>query len=314
MSRDFFVHRRIGVLMGGWSREREVSLRSGQRVFDSLKRQNFDVLSIDVGKDIANVLRKNRTEVAFIVLHGRPGEDGTIQGLLETMGIMYTGSGVLSSALSLDKLISKRIFASEGIPTPSYIPVFLEDDVDPIASSAVQQLGLPLVVKPRAEGSSIGIEIVETEEKIPATLLRLRESFGDLLVEKYIPGMTATCGVLGTGDYTKTLPVLELVPKRKFYDYEAKYTKGATQFIVPARLPSEKYESTQNIALKAHKAVGCWGFSRVDLIVSPNGEPYVLEVNTMPGMTELSDLPAEAKAAGMSYDELVFEMLCSARR
>lgn len=314
MSKDLFIQKRIGVLLGGWSREREISLRSGQKVFESLKHQGFEVFDIDVGRDIANILKEKAIEVAFIVLHGKPGEDGAIQGLLETMGIMYTGSGVLASALALDKFISKKIFVSEGVPTPPYIPFFSQDDVNSIASRAVQELGLPFVAKPRSEGSSIGVEIIESTEEIPSSVLKLRETFGDLLLEKYIPGMTATCGILGIGARTRALPILELVPKRKFYDYEAKYTKGVTEFIIPARLPSETYESTQKTALKAHKAVGCSGFSRVDMVVSSHGEPYVLEVNTMPGMTELSDLPAEAEAVGMSYDELVLEMLYSAQR
>jgi len=314
MSRDFFAQKRIGVLMGGWSREREISLRSGQKVFESLKRQGFDVVAIDVGTDIPQVLREKEIEVAFIVLHGKLGEDGTIQGLLETMGIMYTGSGVLASALALDKLISKRIFLSDGIPTPSYIPLLSEDDANSAMNDAVKKLGLPLVVKPRAEGSSIGVEIIRSAEEILTSVLRLREVFGDLLLEEYVPGVTATCGILGTGIRTKALPVLELVPTREFYDYEAKYTKGATQFIIPARLAAEIYKSTQEIALSAHQALGGWGFSRVDMVISPDGKPYVLELNTMPGMTELSDLPAEAEADGMSYDELVLEMLYSAQR
>lgn len=314
MSKDFFIQKKIGVLMGGWSREREVSLKSGQKVFESLVNQGFDVISIDVGRDIADILGKKGIEVAFIVLHGKPGEDGTIQGLLETMGIMYTGSGVLASALALDKFISKMIFEFVGIPTPPYILVSSEEDVYLIATRAAKELGLPVVVKPRREGSSIGVEIIESKREIPSSLLKLRESFGDLLIEKYIPGMTATCGILGTGVQTRALPILELVPKRKFYDYEAKYTKGATKFIIPARLPSSTYQSAQEIALKAHKIIGCWGFSRVDMSISLDGTPYVLEVNTIPGMTELSDLPAEAEAAGISYDELVLEMLYSAKR
>ncbi len=314
MGKNPFTQSRIGVLIGGGSREREVSLMSGQKVFESLKRQGFDVLNIDVQRDIANTLRDRKIEVAFIVLHGKPGEDGAIQGLLETMGIMYTGSGVLSSALALDKLMSKRIFESEGIPTPPYIPVFLENDVQLITNRAVRELGLPLVVKPRSEGSSIGVEILESAEEVLPSLLKVRKSFGDLLLEKYIPGMTATCGILGAGAGTRALPILELVPNREFYDYEAKYTKGATQFVIPARLSPETYESTQRIALRAHKAVLCWGFSRVDMMISPAGEPYVLEVNTMPGMTDISDLPAEAEAAGINYDQLVFEMLESAGR
>ena len=314
MNRNPAGKEKIGVLMGGWSREREISLRSGRKVSESLERQGFDVVCIDVGRNVAEVLRREQIDVAFIALHGKPGEDGTVQGLLETMGIAYTGSGVLASALALDKLMSKSIFMHEAIPTPPYIAVLSDDDLDSVTARAVQDLKLPMVLKPRAEGSSIGVEIIESADEVRPSVLRLRTAFGDLLMEKYISGMDATCGILGTAAQTRALPVLELVPKNRFYDYEAKYTKGATQFIIPARLSPAIYESTQEIALRAHKAVGAWGFSRVDMVVSSDGEPYVLEVNTMPGMTELSDLPAEAEAVGISYDQLVAEMLRSARR
>ncbi|KPJ60431.1 MAG: hypothetical protein AMJ46_06695 [Latescibacteria bacterium DG_63] len=314
MNRDFFRRKRIGVLMGGWSHEREISLRSGQKVFDSLKNQGFDVLSIDVKRDVADVLRTRGVEVAFVVLHGKPGEDGTIQGLLETMDIMYTGSGVLASALALDKLMSKRIFSFEGIPTPPHIPVCVGDDLNEAITRTQRVLGLPVVTKPRCEGSSIGIEIIESEAQLRESCVKMRRSFGDFLLERYVPGMTATCGIVGTGGRTRPLPILELVPRGRFYDYEAKYTKGATEFIIPARLPTTTYEYVQEISVKAHNVIGCWGFSRVDLSISFDGEAYVLEVNTIPGMTELSDLPAEAEAAGMTYDELVLEMLYSAKR
>ncbi len=312
MSRESIDEKKIGVLMGGWSRERAISLKSGQRIFQSLERQGFKVVPIDVDRDIAGVLKEEEIEVAFIALHGRPGEDGTIQGVLETLGIKYTGSGVLSSALALDKVMSKKIFELTGIPTPPYLTLLEHEDLDLTATRAIRELKMPLVVKPRAEGSSIGVEIADQETGFREMLSRLRESYGDLLIESFMEGMTVTVGVLGTDPAARALPVLELIPTTRFYDYEAKYTKGATEFVIPARLPEKTYKATQGVAVDAHNVLLCRGFSRVDMMVSSEGQPWVLEVNTMPGMTELSDLPAEAEAEGMDYDGLVREMLGSA--
>jgi len=306
-----FRHKRIGVLMGGTSRERKVSLRSGANVLAALRRKGFDAQGIDVDSDIAAALRRKRIEVAFIVLHGKPGEDGTIQGLLELMGIPYTGSGVLASALALNKPASKKIFMEEGIPTPPY--VFLPKDNSVPIPSLARTLGLPFVLKPIEEGSSYGVVILHREKEIAPSLKRHHREYGDLLAEGFIPGMTATVGILGCGPKVRALPALELVPKKEFYDLEAKYTPGLTEFIIPARLTKKLYQALQDLALRAHQSLGCHGFSRVDAIVdAQRGKPYILEVNTIPGMTDLSDLPAEANAAGISYDELVLEMLESA--
>lgn len=307
---------KIGVLMGGWSKEREISLLSGKRVFQSLQKQGYQAVSIDIDdRNVLGVLRDGNFDVAFIMLHGELGEDGTIQGLLETMGISYTGSGVLASALALNKLFSKRIFKAVGVRTPPYLPLSKILSIDHVKDRLVKTLGLPVVVKPVCQGSSIGVHIFQREEELSELVPQVQEEFGDLLFEKYIDGTIATVGILGTGEETRPLPILELVPKKsQFYDYEAKYTKGATQFVIPAHLPEGVCQKTQDVAFLAHKALGCDGFSRVDLMISREGETYVLEVNTVPGMTELSNLPAEAEAAEISYDELVFEILCSAVR
>lgn len=312
--RDHFLNKRIGVLLGGWSREREISLRSGKLVASSLRRQGFQVTEIDVDRNLAEVLRREKVEVAFIALHGKPGEDGTIQGLLETLGVSYTGSGVLASALSLNKVAAKRVFDSAGIRSPAYECPSDQEDLSRFSQSVLDQFGLPLVVKPVEEGSSIGVHIVREGEDLERVITRTSEEYGGIYVERFIQGMTATVGILGTRGKARALPVLELVPKREFYDYEAKYTKGLTEFIIPARLPGEVYQEVQEIALKAHNAVGCWGFSRVDMVVGEDGTAWVLEVNSIPGLMELSDLPAEAKAAGISYDEVIFEILTSAIR
>lgn len=295
--------------MGGCSREREVSLRSGGKILESLLRQGFDAISIDPDINLVENLKRERVDLVFIALHGQFGEDGTIQGLLEMMELPYTGSGVLASALSMDKVMAKRIFQAEGIPTPAYEVVSSSSAPEVEAERVIEKFGLPLIIKPIKEGSSIGVEILKKEEETAAAIRNVLAEHGEAFIEEYLSGMTATIGMLGSGDSLRPLPVLELVTKKEFYDYEAKYTKGMTEFIIPARLPKPVYEHTQKIALDAHRALGCHGFSRVDVIVMNNLEPYILEVNTIPGMTDLSDLPAEAAHAGISYDELVLEIL-----
>lgn len=307
-----FADKKIGVLMGGRSGEREVSLRSGRNVLASLKRQGFKAVGIDVGTDVARKLAAQKIEVAFIILHGRYGEDGTIQGLLEMMDIPYTGSGVLASALAMHKGYSKKIFKEQGIPTPDFLWMERGDDPAKAAQQAQEELGLPLVVKPLEEGSSIGVSIVKSHREAVSNFKKLHRKYGGLIAERFISGMNITTGILGNGNKTKALPILELVPKNEFYDFQAKYTKGVTEFIIPARLPGSLYRRAQETALAAHHALGCHGWSRVDAIVDRAGTPYILEVNTLPGMTDLSDLPAEAKAAGMGYDEVVLAILDSA--
>jgi D-alanine-D-alanine ligase len=308
-----FAGKRIGVLMGGRSGEREISLRSGKNVMAALKRQGLKAAGIDVGLDIAKKLTSLKIDVAFIILHGKYGEDGTIQGLLEMMDIPYTGSGVLASALAMHKGYSKKIFREQGIPTPEFI--WADGNTDPAQSAqqAVDELGLPLIVKPLEEGSSIGVSIVKNQKDAVATFKKMHRKYGGLIAERFISGMNITTGILGCGKKVRALPILELVPKNEFYDFQAKYTKGMTEFIIPARLPGSLYRKAQETALAAHNALGCRGWSRVDAIVDRAGTSYILEVNTLPGMTDLSDLPAEAKVAGISYDEVVLEILDSAK-
>jgi D-alanine-D-alanine ligase len=307
-----FARKRIGVLMGGWSGERQVSLRSGRNVLESLRRQGLDAVGIDVGRNIAAKISKSRIKIAFIILHGPFGEDGTIQGLLEMMGIPYTGSGVLASALAMHKGYSKKIFQESGIPTPNYCWVgrYQDEKVDP--EHCLEMLGLPVVIKPAAEGSSLGVTIAKTQAQAERDARAVLKKYGQAIVERYVPGMAVTTGVLGTESKSRALPVLELVSKNEFYDFKAKYTPGLTEFHVPARLPGALYRKVQETAVAAHRALGCRGWSRVDAIVDRSGTPWVLEVNTLPGMTDLSDLPAEAAAEGMDYDRLVLEILDSA--
>lgn len=307
--REYFLHKKIGVLAGGISSEREVSLRSGKNVLESLKRQGFESFIIDPSdNDFIEWIRK--IDIAFIALHGGYGEDGGIAGLLEVMGIPYTGSGVLASALAMNKVASKRIFREQGIPTPDYACLPLTDGYD--YKELISKLGLPLIAKPVSEGSSIGVTIIRDESGIKEIIDDLINKYKDVFVEKYIQGQSVTAGILGSGKGLRVLPVLELVSKNEFYDYEAKYTSGMTEFIIPARLDANIYEGVCQTAMKAHLALGCEGFSRVDMLVADNGIPFVHDVNTIPGLTNLSDLPACAAADGISYDELIFEMLCSA--
>jgi len=288
----------IGVLHGGWSSEREISLGSGTCVIQALKRQGFKVKAIDVQRDFMKKLKG--IDVAFIALHGHPGEDGTIQGILDFLGIPYTGSGVIGSAIGMDKITSKRLFEAVGIPTPAY---YYSEHMN--IDEAIAKLDFPVVVKPRAEGSSVGVTIVETKKEMERAVRKARR-YGPYFFEKYLPGMMATCGILSD----VPLPILEIAPRtRKFYDYKSKYTKGMTEYVVPARIPEKKYKKTQKYALAAHRAIAAHGFSRVDFVLDNNRNPHVLEVNTIPGLLSESNLPLEARAIGLGYDELIYEIL-----
>jgi D-alanine-D-alanine ligase len=295
--------------MGGWSSEREISLLSGQRVLESLKKQGFQCVGIDVNRTFSDQIKKAKIDLAFVILHGRPGEDGTIQGFLDLLGLPYTGSGVTSSAICMDKLYSKMLFKHAGIPTPEYVFIGTKADLPSLLAEAETKFGYPMMAKPRSEGSSVGIELLEGRRGAVERCERVRRGFGDLILEEFVPGMIATVGIL----VRDVLPVLELLPKRqRFYDYEAKYTRGETEFIIPARLDPKVDKRIKELALKAYELLGCQGFARADLVVRQGKLPYFLEVNTLPGLTDISDLPAEAHAAGISYDELIFRILADA--
>lgn len=303
---------KVGVLMGGDSRERDISLRSGSGVLQALQDNGFDAVTIDPDTDLITQLRDEKVQVAFNILHGGKGENGTIQGVLEMAGIPYTGSGVLGSALAMNKIQTKRILQSAGISTPPFYAVDPEETVGKQCRFVANSLRLPAVCKPADEGSSIGVSIVRRPEELVGAVEALLEKYGSALVEKFIDGPEVTVGVLGTGENVRALPVLELRPTREFYDYEAKYTKGMTEFIIPAELEEPAYVMAQQAAIRAHKLLGCHGWSRVDMHIDKDGVAQVHEVNSVPGMTPLSDVPAEAKAAGMTYEQLVLEILQSA--
>jgi D-alanine-D-alanine ligase len=302
----------IGVLMGGLSGEREVSLRSGENCLRALLKLGYRAVPIDAVRDVAQRLEEEYVEVAFLALHGRYGEDGTIQGLLEIMGIPYTGSGVLASALGMNKTAAKKVVQGSGLRTPPYFEIGMEEPAHKLVERIEAALGLPVMMKPVEEGSSLGVTKCTTSDSIGAAIEGGRGEYGAMFAERFIPGSEITVGVLERDGRLQALPILELVPKNDFYDYEAKYTKGMTELILPARLAPAVYAEAERLAIDAFGALGCRGYSRVDIMVDEAGTPWFIEVNTLPGMTDTSDLPAQAQAAGISYEELVETILLTA--
>jgi len=298
--------KKVGVLLGGISREREVSLKTGKAVLKALSEKGYNAHAIDAGYDIAETLIRERIECAFLALHGRFGEDGTVQGMLELMKIPYTGSGVLASALAMHKIMAKKVLLFEKIPTPPF-DAFRREQIE---KNSLREISLPLpfVVKPAREGSTIGISIVRKKEETAAALRKAKEFDEEVLIEAFIKGKEITVGILED----LPLPVIEIAPLSGFYDYDSKYTKGKTQYILPARIPKEKYLYAQEISLKAFKALGCSGCGRVDLMVDEGGNPFVIDVNTMPGMTETSLLPQAAGYAGIPFGDLAERILLGA--
>jgi D-alanine-D-alanine ligase len=291
--------------MGGWSAEREISLRSGKACAEALTRQGFRVTRIDVGRDIATVLDTVKPDVALNVLHGRPGEDGTLQGILEILAIPYTHSGVMASAVAMQKDVAKVLFRAADVPVPDGIVASRFD------AAKNHLLPPPYVVKPIAEGSSVGVFIVtEGHDHPPQELYRDDWAYGDrVIVEKYIAGKELTCAVMGE----EPLGVIEIVPTVRFYDYEAKYAPGGSKHLLPAPVSSFVYQQVRRVALAAHRALGCRGVSRADFRyddrIEGTGGLVCLEVNTQPGMTETSLVPELAAHAGIPFDELVRWMI-----
>jgi len=298
--------KRIGVMMGGLSREREISLKTGKAIVKALTEKGYEVSPIDVGQDIAERLTTERIDYAFLALHGRFGEDGTLQGMLEMMRIPYTGSGVLASALAIHKIMAKKIFIYEKIPTPSFVS-FHRDEVEAGPLKPVP-FPFPVVVKPAREGSTIGVSIVNVEEGLVRALREASRHDEEILVEEFMKGKEITVGILDD----IPLPIIEVTPKGGFYDYHAKYTKGETEYFIPARISREKYLNAQEMGLRAFRVLGCSGCARVDLMTDEAENPYVIEVNTMPGMTETSLLPQAAAYAGISFGDLAERILLGA--
>ena len=301
---------RVAVLKGGRSLERQVSLKSGARVQDALERLGHEVASIDVGADLVERLAEEQPELAFVALHGRDGEDGTVQELLDAMGIRYTGSGVSACIRAADKVLTKHAMRDAGIPTPDFFAfnetAFRELGAAQALPAIEEQLSFPIVVKPACQGSALGIKFARTTADVPAALVAAFSYDRKVLLERHIPGRDLAVSIIEREGAPTTLPIVEAVPKQEpFYDFEARYEIGRTTFVCPAELDSSVSERASSLALEVFELLGCEGFARVDLMLSDEGGLHVLEANSIPGMTETSLLPQAADAAGISFDQLV---------
>jgi D-alanine-D-alanine ligase len=292
---------KVAVLFGGLSAEREVSLKSGRAVFDALCRKGVDAHAIDTGKDVLQVLAAGNFSRVFIALHGRGGEDGALQGALETLSLPYTGSGVLGSALSMDKLRAKLVWLSAGLPTPPFALLRPNAKLDKV----VEKLGLPLMVKPAHEGSSIGITKVTEASQMPAAWKAAAAYDSSVIVERCIEGAEYTAALLGG----QALPLIRLETPHIFYDYEAKYSADSTRYFCPAGLNDEQEQAFRNMARRAFDTLGCNGWGRVDFMCDAQGQPWLIEANTVPGMTDHSLVPMAARQAGIEFDDLVWRIL-----
>jgi len=296
---------KVAVLLGGKSAEREVSLKSGGMVLKALRSKGIDAHPFDPKEKDFAALEKERFERVFIALHGRFGEDGTVQGILEWLGIPYTGSGVLASALAMDKLRTKRIWSAEGLPTAPHAVLTSESNLKAVC----RKLGLPIFVKPAREGSSVGMTKVKRAGDLEEAFALAVNYDPVVIAEKFIDGPELTVSILGE----EVLPIIRIETPREFYDYEAKYIANDTRYLIPCGLPKPKEKQIQAMCLKAFQALGCRGWGRVDLMLDRSGKPYLLEINTSPGMTDHSLVPMAARAVGISYEDLCVKILEGAR-
>lgn len=297
----------VALLAGGASGERDISIASGQGAREALEEAGFNVMTFDpvIRSDLRSLMDGN-FDVAFLCLHGKYGEDGTIQGMLEVLGIPYTGSGVWSSALAIDKIRAKVFYRHYGIPTPDSITMY--DKPTMSGAEVIEKVGSPCVVKPANEGSALGVHIVKTPEEVEEALKESFQHDREVLIETYIKGTELTVSVLGNDDPV-ALPVIKIVPQAEFYDFQSKYAHGGSQHICPAPLSPEETERVQKTALAAHKALGCRGVSRTDIIMDEQGKCWTLETNTVPGMTSTSLFPDAGRAAGYSFPELCTKLI-----
>lgn len=310
IDRDFG---KVAVLMGGKSAEREVSLMSGSGVLKALQSKGVDAHAFDPAERDLSELKKKGFQRCFIALHGRFGEDGTVQGALELLGIPYTGSGVLASAMSIDKVMTKRAWITEGIPTPRYALLRKGGFDAARLGEVVKDLGLPLIVKPAREGSSIGLGKVTAAGQMQAAVEAAAELDRDVLCEQFVAGDEVTCPILGTGDDARALPVIRIVAPEGNYDYQNKYFTDDTKYLVPCGLPDGEEAAIQELVLKAYRVLGCRGWGRVDVMIDAKTRaPSLLEINTSPGMTGHSLVPMSARAAGISYEDLCVQLLADA--
>ena len=304
---------KVAVLMGGRSAEREVSLMSGQGVLQALQACGVNAHAFDPAERDLSELKREGFERCFIALHGRYGEDGTVQGALELLGIPYTGSGVMASSIAMDKTMTKRVWLAEGLPTPAYVLVRREQLGSVSMADLVQALGLPMIVKPAREGSSIGVTKVARAEDLPAALAAAGVCDADILCEQCIVGDEVTCPVLGEGASSRALPVIRIVAPAGNYDYQNKYFTDDTQYLVPSGLPAAEEAAIEALVVKAYQVLGCRGWGRLDVMIdAATRQPYLLEINTSPGMTGHSLVPMSAKADGISYQALCCRLLAAA--
>lgn len=303
---------KVAVVMGGPSAEREVSLSTGTAIAQALRSKGYDVAVIDLEPaKIIEQLNSCHADAVFNAVHGLYGEDGCLQGILEMLGVPYTGSGVLASAVAMDKVASKRIFQASAIPTPRCLILCEDDETDPIAE-ILDKFSLPVVVKPAAQGSSIGVVIVKQREELEPALETAFKYGHEVLVEEFIPGKEITVAVMMLDGHAEALPVINIVPHSGTYDFKSKYTKGETEYLVPAPIGEEATRKAQEAALQAYKIIGCRGVARADLILDEKGDIFLLEINTVPGMTETSLVPKAAASKGLSFPELCEKILLSA--
>jgi len=303
---------KVVVLMGGTSAEREISLETGKAILQGLRNIGYETFEIDVGSDLPLRLAEIRPDVAFIALHGRLGEDGAVQGLLEVMRIPYTGSGVLSSALCMDKVFTKKILTYHNLPIVSDVVARKEDDSEEVISKVEKVLSFPVMVKPSKEGSSIAVSRADSPDELEIAIKSVFAYDEVVIIEKYIEGKLLTVGLIGKEPII--LPVLEIKPKEGFYDYRNKYEPGRTEYEVPAKIEKEKFSLAQELSYKAFNALDCKDIARVDLMLEiSTGNIYILEVNTIPGMTTTSLIPKAAKAIGFSFEDVIRIVLQSAQ-
>lgn len=310
MSVDVKALGKVGVLFGGRSSEREVSIMSGTGVLQALRSRGVDAHAFDPGTESLGALEAAKFDRVFIALHGRGGEDGTIQGVLETLGVPYTGSGVQASAIAIDKLATKRVWLQEGIPTPRYRALTRGDRAE--LNAAADDLGLPLITKPPHEGSTIGITRVGGYSDMAEAYANAAKFDRVVLAEQFVAGRELTCALLGEGDRTEALPLIEIRAPDANYDYHNKYFSDDTQYLCPAPLDAALASAIQQLAVRAYTVLGARGWGRVDVMLSPRDEPFLLELNTSPGMTGHSLVPMAARAVGMSYEDLVLRILSDA--
>ena len=306
--------RRVALLKGGPSLEREVSMRSAARVEDALERLGLEYSSIDVGRSLLDDLEAAAADVAFVALHGRGGEDGTVQELLEIIGMPYTGSGVLACMRCMDKVLTKHMLLEAGLPTPEFFAfseiAFKELGAGEALPAIEDRLGFPVVVKPAAQGSALGIRFAKEAEDVPEALIAAFSYDDRVLLERHVEGRELAVSLLESEGEPTALPVVEAKPRQEyFFDFDARYEIGKTDFVCPADLPADVTARVQEVALDTYRLLGCFGFARVDMILSADGEPQVLEAQAIPGLTETSLLPQAAEAAGISFDQLVNVML-----